>query len=198
MVWGLACGSLSGPLGGSSIAAAGGLDANFNDPRFADRWEHLDPRPRNELMFVATTLGRFAGFDLGYRRGLGRHFSLGALLEYAYPRPGYWQLQGFAHTLEAAVWVKRPWTGVFFTAGFTVGHQYLVSLPALRSVAIGGGAAIGWSWDLTQHLNVSFSGGIRRMGVVDRSPQICTVPGECVFVTEGFHPRFTLNFGYRF
>src|SRR5262245_3460801 len=67
----------------------------FNNPRWADRWEHLDPRPRNQLLIQAITLGNFAGVDLGYRRGLGRHFSLGGLLEYAYPHPGYGQLQGF-------------------------------------------------------------------------------------------------------
>jgi hypothetical protein len=170
----------------------------FHDPRWADRWEHLDPRPSNLFMIEANTLGNFAGVDLGYRRGFGRHFSLGALLEYAYPNPGYGQLQGLGHTLEAAVWVKRPWTGVFFTATLTVGHQFVFSLPELRAVAIGAGGAIGWSWDLTPHLDVGFSLGIRRMGMVERSPQICTVAGQCIFVAEGFKPRFTLTFAYRF
>ena len=168
------------------------------DPRFADRWEHLDPRPANQFLINATTLGNFAGFDLGYRRGIGRHFSLGALLEYAYPNPGYGQLQGFGHTLETNVWIKRPWTGVYFSAALTIGHQYLFSLPELRSVAVGGGAGMGWSWDLTPHLNVGFLAGIRRMGVVERSTQICTVPNQCIFVAEGFKPRFSLTFGYRF
>jgi hypothetical protein len=170
----------------------------FNDPRWADRWEHLDPRLRNEFIIEATILGDFAGLDIGYRRGIGRHFSLGAMIEYAYPNPGYWQLQGVAHTLEAAIWIKRPWTGVYFSAGLTVGHQFLAPLPELRSVAVGGGAAIGWSWDLTQHINVGFAAGIRRMGVVERSTQICTRPGQCIFTAEGFKPRFTLTFGYRF
>ncbi len=184
-----------GFLARPEFARAGGT---FNDPRWADRWEHLDPRRRNEFMVQANTLGSFAGFDIGYRRGLGRHFSVGAMLEYAYPKPGYWQLQGVAHTLETAVWIKRPWTGVYFSAMLTVGHQFLVSLPKLHSVAIGGGAAMGWSWDLTNHINVGLSAGIRRMGVVERSTQICTVPGQCIFIIEGFEPRFSLTFGYRF
>jgi hypothetical protein len=170
----------------------------FHDPRWADRWEHLDPRPRNQLLIEANTLGNFAGLDFGYRRALGRHFSLGGMLEYAYPKPGYAQLQGFAHTLETVVWVKRPWTGVFFAAELNVGHQFVWSLPQLRRVAVGASAAIGWSWDLTPHINVGFSMGLRRMGIVDRSTQICTVSRQCIFVADGFQPRFTLTFGYRF
>jgi hypothetical protein len=181
---------LGGLLGPSSARAL--------DP-IPDRWESLDPRPRNEFVLQATTLSDFAGLDIGYRRGLGRHFSLGALLEYAYPNPGYAALLGFAHTLEGIVWVQRPWTGVYFATTFTVGHQFLVSVPQLRSIALGGGAALGWSWDLEPYnLNLGFSVGLRRMGVVERSTQICTVPDQCIFVAEGFKPRFTLTFGYRF
>jgi hypothetical protein len=187
--------SCLGSLAQPGLASAKGP---FLDPRFADRWEHLDPRPRNQFVIEANTLGNFAGFDLGYRRGLGRHFSLGALLEYAYPNPGYGQLQGFAHTLEGIVWVKRPWTGVYFAANLTVGHQFMFSLPELRTIALGGGLAIGWSWDLTAHINVGFSIGLRRMGVVERSTQICTVAGQCIFTAEGFQPRFTLTYGWRF
>lgn len=168
------------------------------DPRFADRWEHLDPRPRNQLALEFMILSNFTGLNLGYRRGLGRHFSLGGLLEYAYPNPGYAQLQGFAHTLETAVWIKRPWTGVYFAANLTVGHQFLFTLPELRTIAIGAGASIGWSWDLTRHINVGFSLGLRRMSVVERSTQICTVEGQCIFTAEGFLPRFTLTFGWRY
>jgi hypothetical protein len=36
------------------------------------------------------------------------------------------------------------------------------------------------------------------MGIVERSTQICTRPGQCIFVADGFKPRFTLTFGYRF
>lgn len=120
------------------------------------------------------------------------------MLEYAYPNPGYGQLQGFGHTLELAAWIQRPWTGVFFSATFTVGHQFLISIPELNSVALGAGAAIGWAWDLPFNLNLGVSVGVRRMGVVKRSTQICTVPGQCIFVAEGFKPRFALSFGYRF
>ncbi|PRP92298.1 hypothetical protein ENSA5_50170 [Enhygromyxa salina] len=149
-------------------------------------------------MLDALFLSDFAGVELGYRRGLGRHLSVGALLEYAYPNPGYGHLVGFGHTLEVIGWLKRPWTGVYFAAHLTLGHQFVVSLPRLRSVALGGGASIGWSWDLTSHINVAFSGGLRRMGVVARTPQICTLPEQCVFTSPGFQPRFTLSFGYRF
>jgi hypothetical protein len=179
------------------LTLLGPRPARAIDP-IPDRWEHLDPRPHNEIVLVATTLGNYAGFDLGYRRGLGRHLSLGALLEYAYPNPGYWQLQGFAHTVELAAWVQRPWTGIYFAATLTVGHHYMFSLPELNSVALGGGAAMGWSWDLTDRLNVAFSAGIRRMGVVRRSTQICTLSDQCIFIAEGFKPRFALTFGYRF
>jgi len=145
----------------------------------------------------ANTLGNSSGVDLGYRRAFGRHVTLGALLEWAYPNPGYWLLQGFAHTLETAVWIKRPWTGVYFAANVTVGHQFLITLPELRTIAVGAGAAIGWSWDLTEHINVGFALGLRRMGVVERSTQICTVHDQCVFTADGFQPRFSLTFAWR-
>jgi len=164
-----------------------------------DRWEALDPRPPNELVLQAITLSDFAGVDFGYRRGIGRHFSLGALLEYTYPNPGYGNLQGFGHSLEGIVWVQRPWTGVYFATTVTVAHQFLYAVPKIRSVAVGGGAALGWSWDLQPYnLNVGFSVGLRRMGVVERSSQICTVPRQCILLAEEFVPRFTLTFGYRF
>ena len=146
----------------------------------------------------ALTIGNFAGVGLGYRRGIGRHFSLGAIFEYAYPNPGYGHLIGFGHTLEATAWIKRPWTGMFFTGSLTVGHQFSVTLPALRTVSFGGGVAVGWSWDMTRHLNVAFSGGLRRMGILDASTQICTLAGQCIYSETGFKPRFTLSFGYRF
>src|SRR5690606_23881610 len=148
-----ALGSCLGLLAWSSPAHA---KWPFHDPRWADRWEHLDPRPRNQFVIEANTLGNSSGVDLGYRRAFGRHVTLGALLEWAYPNPGYWLLQGFAHTLETAVWIKRPWTGVYFAANVTVGHQFLITLPELRTIAVGAGAAIGWSWDLTEHINVGF------------------------------------------
>lgn len=163
-----------------------------------DRWEHLDPRPKNQLILEANTLGDSAGFDLGYRRGLGRHFSFGALLEYAYPNPGYGHLQGFAHSLEGAAWIQRPWIGPYVAATFTVGHQFLISIPELNAVALGGGLALGWAWDLPFNVNLGISVGLRRMSIIKRSTQICTVPGQCIFIAEGFKPRFTLTFGYRF
>ena len=146
----------------------------------------------------ATTLGDFAGVGLGYRRALGHHFSLGARLEYAYPNPGYGQLEGFAHTVEAVGWIKRPWTGMYFSASVAVGHQFLISLPELSSVALGGGAAIGWSWDLPFHLNLDVSAGLRRMRMVKEATQICTIEDQCIFTSERFRPRFALSFGYRF
>jgi hypothetical protein len=163
-----------------------------------DRWEYLDPRAPNQVAIEAMTLGDHAGVDFAYRRGLGRHLSIGALFEYAYPNPGYGHLVGFGHTLELAGWIKRPWTGLFLTLSVTVGHQFVFGLPQLRSVALGGGASLGWSWDLTAHVNVALSGGLRRMGVVDRSTQICTVPNQCVFTQQGFKPHFALTFAYRF
>src|SRR5690606_41580257 len=47
-----------------------------------------------------------------------------------------------------------------------LGQQFAVSLPRLATVALGGGVSMGWSWDLTRHVNVAFSGGLRRMGVI--------------------------------
>jgi hypothetical protein len=163
-----------------------------------DRWEHLDPRAPNLASIGTLTLGDFAGIELGYRRALGRHMSAGALFEYAYPNPGYGHLIGFGHTLEVTGWIKRPWTGLFVSVGLTVGHQFLFQLPHLRTVALGGGVSIGWSWDITTHLNLMFSGGLRRMGVVDRSTQICTLEAQCIFTSEEFEPHFALTFGYRF
>jgi hypothetical protein len=167
-------------------------------PPIPDRWEHLDPRPANELTLESMTLGEFAGVAVGYRRGLGRHLSLGAHLEYAYPNPGYGQLVGFGHRVALTAWIKRPWTGVFFTASFALGHQFLVTLPELASVALGGGLDMGWSWDLPYQLNLAFSVGLRRMSVVEESTQICTLPDQCIFVSERFRPRFALSFGRRF
>jgi hypothetical protein len=163
-----------------------------------DRWEHLDPRSPNLASIGAITLGDYAGIEFGYRRALGRHTTVGTLFEYAYPNPGYGQLIGFGHTLEVAGWIKRPWTGLFVAIGLTVGHQFLHRLPELRTVALGGSVAVGWSWDVTTHINLSLSGGLRRMGVVDRSTQICTVPGQCIFTSQEFEPRFALTFAYRF
>lgn len=163
-----------------------------------DRFSHLDPRPANEFVIQANTLGDFAGFDIGYRRAFGRHFSLGASLEYMYPDAGFSQIQSIGHTLEAIGWIQRPWTGVYFAATFTVGHNFLFAIPSLGSVAVGGGAAMGWSWDLPFKLNVGVSLGLRRMAVVQRSPLICTLPGQCIMVAERFLPRATLTFGYRF
>ena len=163
-----------------------------------DRWEFLDPRDGNQLFLDAMTLGDHAGVDIGYRRGIGRHMSVGAQFEYAYPNPGYEHLIGFGHTLEVIAWIKRPWTGVYFSATATVGHQFSVSLPLLSTVALGVGASMGWSWDLTRHINVGFSGGLRHMQVVRHAVQICTVPEQCTFALGGFKPRFTLTFAYRF
>ena len=163
-----------------------------------DRWEHLDPRLRNQVALEAIVLGDFFGVDFAYRRAFGRHVSVGAMLEYTYPNPGYGHLVGFGHTLEVVGWIKRPWTGVFFSAHFTLGHQFVISLPELSSVALGGGASMGWGWDLTPHLNLALAGGLRRMGVVEQSDQICTLPGQCIFTAPGFKPHFTLSFAYRF
>jgi hypothetical protein len=120
------------------------------------------------------------------------------MFEYAYPNPGYGQLIGFGHTLELAGWIKRPWNGLFVAASFSVGHQLLFRLPELRTVAVGGGFSVGWSWDITRHLDLAIMGGLRRMGVVDRSTQICTVGGQCIFTSQEFEPRFALTFAYRF
>jgi hypothetical protein len=163
-----------------------------------DRWEHLDPRAPNLVSIGALTLGDFAGVELGYRRALGRHVSVGALFEYAYPNPGYAQLIGFGHTLELAGWIKRPWNGLFVAVSLTVGHQFMYQLTQLRTVALGGGVSIGWSWDLTTHLNLALSGGIRRMGILDRSTQICTLTDQCIFTSREFEPHFALTFAYRF
>ena len=172
-------------------------EAQAIDP-IPDRWEFLDPRPSNQIALEAMTLGDFFGVDFAYRRAIGRHMSVGAMLEYAYPNPGYAHLVGFGHTLEVTGWIKRPWTGVFFSAHMTVGHHFVVSLPELRAVALGGGASMGWGWDLTEHWNLAFSGGLRRMGVLETSDQMCTLPEQCIFTSPGFKPHFNLSFAYRF
>jgi hypothetical protein len=163
-----------------------------------DRWEFLDPRAPNLASLGAITLSDFAGVEFGYRRAVGRHMSVGALFEYAYPNPGYAQLIGFGHTLEVAGWIKRPWNGLFVAVGLTVGHQFLYRLPELRTVALGGGLSIGWAWDVTAHVNVTLSGGLRRMGIIDRSTQICTITDQCIFASQEYEPRFALTFAYRF
>lgn len=163
-----------------------------------DRWEHLDPRPQNEFVIQAATLSDYAGVNLGYRRALGRHLSLGLIFEYVYPDTGYAQLQGLAHTLEFIGWIQRPWLGIYFEASVTVGHNFLAAVPALDSVGVGGGASMGWSWDLPFNLNLGLAGGLRFMRQVDDSPLICTLPRQCVMVREEFVPRFSLTFGYRF
>lgn len=163
-----------------------------------DRWEFLDPRPPNQVSIDAMVLGNFAGVGFGYHRGLGRHASVAAVFEYAYPNPGYGQLIGFGHTLEVTGWIKRPWNGLFVSLGLTLGHQFLHRLPELHNLALGGSVLIGWSWDVTAHLNLALSGGVRRMGVIERSTQICTLPGQCIFTDDEFRPRFALTFAYRF
>jgi hypothetical protein len=163
-----------------------------------DRWEFLDPRAPNLVFADALILGNFAGVGLGYRRGLGRHASVGAMFEYAYPNPGYGQLLGFGHTLELTGWIKRPWNGLFVSLAMTLGHQALFRVPELHTLALGATVSIGWSWDVTAHINVGVSSGVRRMGVVQRSTEICTLPRQCIFTDEEFRPRFALTFAYRF
>ena len=174
-------------------------EAQAREPtRFPDRFDFMDPRPANEFVIQSMTLSNFAGVNLGYRRAFGRHVSLGGIFEYAYPDPGYGQIQAIGHTVEVIGWIKRPWTGVYFAATFNVGHNFLFTVPGISSVALGGGASMGWSWDLTKHLNVGLSGGLRVMSMVRHAPEICTLASQCVMVKEGFVPRFTVTFGYRF
>ncbi len=177
------------------LAASSRAEANEPAP---DRFYRLDPRPPNQFSFRATTFGSFAGVELGYRRGLGRHLSFGVALEYVYPDSGYGQLQAFGHSAELIAWIARPWIGPYFAATITVGHNFLFSVPELDAVSVGGGLAMGWSWDLPFNFNVGVSAGLRRMVVVERDGPICTLRNRCVFTVEEFWPRFDLTFGYRF
>ncbi|NVB42362.1 DUF3575 domain-containing protein [Pseudenhygromyxa sp. WMMC2535] len=163
-----------------------------------DRFEHLDPRPSNQLMLQATTLSNRAGVNLGYRRAFGRHFSLGASFEYVYPDVGYGHIQALGHTLEATGWISRPWLGVYFSLSFTVGQNFLFGAPSINAVALGGGGSMGWSWDFLDHLNLGIEGGLRRMSTVKQAPPICSRAEQCIMLREEFVPRFALTFGYRF
>ncbi|EDM77241.1 hypothetical protein PPSIR1_17315 [Plesiocystis pacifica SIR-1] len=163
-----------------------------------DRFSSLDPRPDNQFGIESITLSDYAGFGLVYRRGFVGHLSLGVRLEYTYPDVGYGQLQGFNHSVELTGWVKRPWIGPFFSGSFSVGHAFMFSVPSLSAVALGGGVDAGWAWDLTEHLGLAFSMGIRNTVVVRDATQICTLDDQCIVVREAFVPRFALTFGYRF
>jgi len=167
-------------------------------PSVADRWTLLDPRPANHVSIRATTLSDFAGFDLGYRRALGHHLSFGVSLEYMYPDTGYGQIQAIGHGLELAVWIARPWVGPYFAATFNVGQNFVFTIPELNSLAIGGGADFGWSWDLPFHINLGVAVGLRRMKPVKESGPLCSLRRECVYLFDEFQPHFALSFGYRF
>ncbi|NJK31328.1 MAG: hypothetical protein HC927_02320 [Deltaproteobacteria bacterium] len=95
-------------------------------------------------------------------------------------------------------WIARPWYGPFFAASMTLGHGFVSAIPELDILAFGGGLAFGYSWDLPFGFNLAISGGLRRMEILERDGQICTLPGHCVFASEEFLPRFELTFGYRF
>lgn len=175
-----------------------GGEAEAAPPAVADRWTKLDPRPPNLVSARAITLSEFAGFDLGYRRALNHHFSLGVGLEYVYPDTGYGQIQALGHTVELAAWIARPWTGPYFAASFVVGHNFVFTIPELSSVAVGGGADFGWSWDLPYHINLGVSVGLRRLFPVRRAGPLCSLQRECVYLLDEFQPHFALSFGYRF
>ncbi len=150
------------------------------------------------LFARATTVSEFAGFDLGYRRALGRHFSFGVALEYMYPDTGYGQIQAIGHTVELTTWIARPWLGPYFSASFTVGQNFVFAIPEIGSVAVGGGAEFGYSVDLTDHINLALSAGLRRMVPVHRAGPLCSLRRECVYLLDEFQPHFALSFGYRF
>lgn len=167
-------------------------------PPVLDRFAELDPRPPNHASIRAITVSEFAGVELGYRRALGHHLSLGATFEYVYPDAGYGQIQALGHRLELAAWIARPWTGPYFAGEFVVGQNFVFSIPELDAVALGGGVDFGWMVDLPFHINLGLSLGIRRMAPVRRDGPLCTLRRECVYLLDEFQPHFGLSFGYRF
>lgn len=92
----------------------------------------------------------------------------------------------------------RPWVGPYFAANFTVGHNFVFSIPELSSVSVGGGADFGWSWDLPFNINLGVAVGLRRLVPVVRAGPLCSLHRECVFLIDEFQPQFGLSFGYRF
>ncbi len=156
------------------------------------------PATPNNVTFGSSLVRNFAGADLGYRRYLGWRLSAGAALEYLYAHPGFEYLQGAGQRVEVALWATEVFNGPYVAADVLASQQFLARDSRVRSVAVGGGADLGWNWMVGFGLNVGISAGVRRSKVISRSPLICTRAGECPFISEDFMPRFALNLSYAF
>lgn len=153
---------------------------------------------RNDLSLATTLVRDFAGTEVLYRRHLGWRLSGGAAVEYLYAHPGFEYLQGAAERVELAIWPSRVFAGPFLAAHFAASQQFLARDAGVRSVAVGGGADVGWNWMLGFGLNVGIAAGVRRSAVVESTDLICTRDAECPFAREDFMPRFALQLSWAF
>jgi hypothetical protein len=161
------------------------------------------PEPRPAIGRNAIVLGTHAKIpdwatSIGYQRGLGRRFSVGAALEYGYQARGYWHLQGVGETLSGQVWLGRTFHGVFAEASLTAAHQFLVQQPRFSTTALVPGVGLGFRWTHKSGLLLGASGGLRWGREVDGSNIICTRAQYCTSVRQGAYTRITADIGFVF
>lgn len=160
-----------------------------------------DPRPpRQRNAIVLGTHAKIPDWatSLGYQRGFGRRYSVGAGLEYGYQARGYWHLQGVSETVAGQVWLGRIFHGVFAEASLSVAHQFLVRLPRLSTTALVPGLGIGFRWTHPSGLLLGASGGLRWGRNVDASEIVCTRAKYCTSVRPGAYTRITADIGFVF
>jgi hypothetical protein len=177
----------------AALASGQALAANREGVR-----QVVKPATPNNLTIGSTLVRDFAGTDLVYRRHLGWRVTAGAALEYLFAHPGFDYLQGAAERVELTLWASRVFHGPFFSAHAVASQQFLARDSSVRSLALGGGADVGWNWMLGFGLNVGFSAGVRRSKVLRETSLICTRDDECPFVRQDFTPRFALQISYAF
>jgi hypothetical protein len=186
-----------GLLASAEAAARGPAPEPTSDPRVV-RSATPKAAARNDFTIATTFVRDFAGTDLLYRRHLGWRVSGGVAVEYLYAHPGFEYLQGAAERVELAIWPSRVFAGPFLAAHVAASQQFLARDATVRSVALGGGADVGWNWMLGFGLNVGVAAGVRRSTVVSSTDLICTRVGECPFAREDFMPRFALQLSWAF
>lgn len=168
-------------------------------PESATRGRLATPAPAKNAITLspAANIPHFA-IGIAYDRAVHRRVTIGGRFEYAIPRRGYGQLQGWAEGIALAVWAPRAFHGFFAELDLIVAHSVLAVQPQLHRVAIVPGLTAGFRWRLGRTFFLGASAGLRWGAVVRRDPTICTLPSACPAVRAGPRARVTADFGFAF